>query len=322
MINPGNGSKWGIKPSGTNLTVDIHEIIDNANSYIVVCGYNFSPYNHPTSIIPRLIARRNAGVNVLLIAPPRMWGFGNTNHTNNLQHLINNGIGVILNTYNHSKWIISDYGYYYGSLNFTASSMTTKVEVVSFCDSLQQPNIPWWMNRTKQELLQFAVSELNHFNTVTATTNLGIVNTASLNTLQGVFARILRYNPEIEKVERTLLNYEDVRNELSSIIDNYFPLITISELDKIWQPINNAIYTLDKLAYSGNDILLKYQQQSLKGFSIYGYNRIHSNFSRQIERLLVYLKSIELQTSRQEKNSSITKEIENILTGLIDKDNN
>lgn len=322
MINPGNGSKWGIKPLGTNLTGEIHGIIDNANNFIVVCGYNFSPYNHPTSIIPRLIAKRNAGVDVLLILPPKMWGFGNRSHTNNIQHLINNGIGVILNSNNHSKWIISDYGYYYGSLNFTAISMTTRVEVVSLCDALQQPAAPWWMNQTKQELLGYAVTELNNFNTVTATANLGTINVATLTTLQNVFGQILRYNPEIEKVKKTLLNYEEVRNELSQIIDSYFPLITITDLDKIWRLINNVIYTLDRLAYAGNDILLKYENESLKGFSILGYNRIHSNFSRQIENLIGVIKETDIQSPRQEKIITITDSIEKRLKEFLKTDDN
>ncbi len=322
MINPGNGSKWGIKPSGTNLTGDIHDIIDNANNFIVVCGYNFSPYNHPTSIIPRLIARRNAGIDVLLILPPKMWGFGNRNHTNNIQHLIDNGIGVILNSNNHSKWIISDYGYYYGSLNFTAISMTTRIEVVSLCDALQQPATPWWMNQTKQELLGYAVTELNNFNTVTATTILSAINVATLTTLQNVFGQILRYNPEIEKVEKTLLNYEEVRNELSKIIDSYFPLINITDLDKIWRLINNAIYTLDRLAYAGNDILLKYENQSLNGLSILGYNRIHSRFSRQIENLIGAIKVTDMETSRQEKIITITNSIEIKLKEFLKTDDN
>ncbi len=322
MINPGNGSMWGIKPSGTNLTGDIHDIIDNANNFIVVCGYNFSPYNHPTSIIPRLIARKDAGVDVLIILPPKMWGFGNRNHTNNIQHLITKGIGVILNSNNHSKWIISDYGYYYGSLNFTAISMTTRVEVVSLCDALQQPVIPWWMNQTKQELLGYAVTELTHFNSVTATTNLGAVNTATLTTLQNVFGQILRYNPEIEKVEKTLLNYEEVRNELSLIIDSYFPLIKITDLDNIWRLINNAIYTLDRLAFAGNDILLKYQSQSLKGYSIFGYNRIHSNFIRQIENIILTIKETDIQTSRQDKIIDITNSIELKLKEFLRTDDN
>ncbi len=322
MINPGNGSKWGIKPSQTNLTGDIHDIINNANSFIILCGYNFSPYNHPSSVIPLLIRQRNAGLNVLVILPPKMWGFGNRNHTNNIQYLTNSNIGVILNSNNHSKWIISDYGYYYGSLNFTSVSMTSRVEVVSICDALHQPNKPWWMNETQNELLRHAITELNNFNNVTATTNLGAANTATLRTLQNTFNQILRYNPEIEKVEKTLLNYEEVRMNLSSIIDLYYPLIDISELDKIWRLINNAVYTLDRLAYAGNDMLLKYENQSLRGFSIYGYNRIQANFTGQIERIIETIKQSNFQSKQQEKNIALTNNIEKVLREYLRTNDN
>lgn len=322
MINPGNGSKWGIKPSGTDLTVDIHDILNNSNDFIVVCGYNFSPYNHSTSIIPSLIRKRNSGVDVLVILPPKMWGFGNRNHTNNIQHLINYNIGVILNSNNHSKWIISDYGYYYGSLNFTTISMKTRVEVVSLCNSLQKPNIPWWMHQTKQELIAYAVTELNNFHTVVATANLGAVNNAVLTTLQNVFGQILRYNPKIEKVQKTLLNYELVKMNLSSIIDFYYPLISISDLDKIWRLINNAIYTLDRLAYAGNDMLLKHENQSLRGFSILGYNRIHDNFSRQIEIIIEAIKRGDIHSLKQEKNIVNTNKIESTLNEHLKTDDN
>ncbi len=318
MINPGNGSRWGIIPYRTNVTADIHDVIDNANYFVVVCGYNFSPHNHPTSIIPRLIARRNASVAVLLIMPPRMWGFGNTNHTANIQHLINNGIGVILNSNNHSKWIITDYGYYYGSLNFTAASMTTKVEVISICNTLRQAGAPLWMNQTKQELLQFAVNELSLFNTVTATTNLGVVNTGALTTLRRVFGLILRYNPEIEKVQTTLLNYEDVRVELSSIIDGYFPLVSLTELDRIWQLINNAIYTLDRLAYRGNDMLIKYENQSSITGDVATYNRIHANFMQQVKNIIETIEQNEFKNNPQERVMSANSQTEKILKKYLE----
>ena len=321
MIDPRNGSRWGIKPSGTNITADIHDIIDNAKEFIVVCGYNFSPFNHPTSIIPRLIARRIAGAHILLIMPPNMWGFGNTNHTLNIQYLINNGVGVILNSNNHSKWIITDFGYYYGSLNFTAASMTTKVEVVSICNTISRPGIPWWMNQTKQELLQFAIDELNHFNSVTAIKNSGAVNIAALTTLRRVFGLILKYNPEIEKVQTTLLNYEDVRIQLSSIIDEYFPVVSLEDLNIIWRLINEAIYTLDQLALLGNDILIKYNSQLIISDDIIIYNRLHSNFTQSIEQVTAAVRSDNMSTNIQENMLRSNIQLERILRQFLENDN-
>lgn len=315
MITSLNGSKWGIKDSGVDFTPDIHNIIDNATKYIVVCGYNFSPYTNKTSIIPRLIAKKKLKVDVLFIAPPRMWGFGNTKHTGNIQHLVNNNIGVILNSNNHSKWLLSDFGYYYGSLNFTATSMKKKVEVVSFCNSLlglSRPN-PQWMTDTKNELLNFGISELKNFNKVVATMNLGLVNVKTLNILQRALTRILRYNPSIEKIETTLENYEDVRLELSSIIDILYPLTSFETLNEFWRQINNSISTLDRLAFAGNDVFLKNEDQSLRNSDLVEYNKLHDLFKLNIEEIIKFTLENKIESKPQEKLIRLTAQTEQIL---------
>ncbi|MBS1520921.1 MAG: hypothetical protein JST50_08000 [Bacteroidetes bacterium] len=321
MIDPGNGSKWGIKSSNVSFINEIHEIIDNAKQFIIVCGYNFSPFNHPTSIIPRIINKRNQGINALLIMPPRMWGFGNQNHTDNITYLINNNIGVILDSSNHSKWIISDYGYYYGSLNFTAASMTSKTEVVSFCESLRGPNTLRWMIQTKEELIGFAIEQLSYFNTVRATMSLGTANANNLQLLQQIFTQILRYNPSIEKIEQTLLNYENVRLEISSIVDEYFPIVNFSYLNRIWDLANRAIFRLDRLAYVGNDIFLKNEDQSLNGNSVIVYNRIHTNFVSTIGQIRVSLEDNYSESFSDEKLTSLTIRTENSLREFMNNSN-
>jgi hypothetical protein len=322
MIYRTNGSKWGIKDSGLDFTPDIHSIIDNSNKYIIVCGYNFSPLTHRTSIIPRLIARKNAGVDVLFISPPRMWGYGNTKHTTNINHLVNNNIGVILNSNNHSKWLLSDFGYYYGSLNFTAASMLTKVEVISFCDKLHQPRhaIPLWMQETKTELLNFAIHELRAFNSVAATVNLGTINGKTLLKLRRVLKRILKFNPSIEKIETTLLNYEDVRIELSTIIDDYFTCVNFESLNQIWRRINNSISTLDRLAFEGNEIFLNNLAQPLIEPNSDEYNTLHEQFVTRIEALRDYINDNNIKENRLEKLIQITKEIEKKLNGFRNLD--
>lgn len=316
MIIPGNGSQWGIKDSGINITTDIHNIINMSNDFIIVCGYNFSPHHDPTSIISHIINKKQVGTPGLIIMPPNMWGYGRKNHTLNIQHLINNQIGVILNTKNHSKWLITDYGFYYGSMNFSKSSMTTKVEIVTLCDALKNNPVPWWMKATKKELLEYSVNELSMFNTNTRTTNLGTINTATLTTLRLVLGLILRYNPEIEKVQKTLDNYEEVRIKLSSIIDNYFSLISLKDLNLIWNIVNKTIYTLDKLAYQGNDILIKNESQSSIQSDISAYNKTHTAFVKQIEQIMNLIEQKRLKYNIQEDVINNNKKIEDILRDI------
>jgi hypothetical protein len=312
MIDPNNGSKWGIKRSTTDITVDIHEIIDKAKRYVVVCGYNFSPYIHPTSIIPRLIVKRHAGVNILVIAPPRLWGFGNRHHLATIQYLLQNNIGVILNSNNHSKWLLSDHGYYYGSSNFTAISMTSKVEVASFCNVLTSTKT-WWMLETKKELLNFAIFELNSFNTRVATLALGTLNIRELTMLRMIYNRILRFNPDFEKVLTTLNNYEYVRQDLSQIIDLYFPLVTLENLGNIWGDVSSAMQKLDRLAVTGNNILI--QQTSERGIERYRsiYNRRHKSFSQEIADLIKLIQTLDNDNNVQIGLIELNRQMETLL---------
>ena len=217
-----------------------------------------------------------------------MWAFGKKNHTTNIQHLVTNGVGVILNSKNHSKWILSDAGYYYGSLNFTAESMTKKVEVVSYCDTFQRVRgtIPQWMTETKEELLDFSIGELKKFNSSIQTVNLGSVNANILATLRRALTKILKYNPSIEKIETTLLNYEDVRLELSSIVDELFPIVPFKILDKYWEQINITINILTELACCGNDIWVNEQAEGADDKAFKEYNQLHSNFVSAVETLI------------------------------------
>lgn len=310
MIHSTNGSKWGVKSSTTNLTSDIHDLIDNSNDYIIVCGYNFSPFNNPTSIISKLINRVNNGVKVLVILPAGLWGFGNTNHSINIQYMLNNGIGVILNSNNHSKWMVSDYGYYYGSLNFTKISMTTRIEVVTICNALNQTTIPYWMEQTKTEFLRFGFFELNKFDVKTV--NLGRVNVTALNTLNTFFSRILKFNPEIKKVKITLDNYEEVRTEILSIIDDYYAVIGFEDLNKIWQKISKAIFYLDKLAMKGNEILISNENEKYElSFDslIIEYNNIFKIFDNIIYDLIQFIEIEKFNEFKQENVFSLNKKL-------------
>lgn len=310
MITSPNGSEWGVKDSTKNLTNDIHEIIDNSNDYIIICGYNFSPFHNPTSIIPKLINRVNNNVKVLVILPASLWGFGNTNHALNIQYMIDNGIGVILNSNNHSKWIVSDYGYYYGSLNFTKVSMTTRIEVVTLCKVLRQPRIPVWMIQTKYEFLRFGFIELNRFDIKTL--NLGLINSNTINTLNSFFSKILKFNPEIKKVETSLENYEEVRTEIISIIDNYFALVSFEDLNMIWNKVSKAVFYLDRIAMKGNEILLansndKYQIH-FEGLVI-EYNRLFKRFDYSIKEFINLIDEKSVAIDKNQNVFSINKKI-------------
>lgn len=315
MITRTNGSKWGIKNTGVNFTTEIHSIINKATRFIVVCGYNFSPLTHATSIIPLLIAKKNSGVNVLFIAPPDMLSWGRTNHATIIQHLSNNGISVLLNSYNHSKWILSDYGYYYGSLNFTHYSMTSRVEVVSYCEKINRSSAPMWMAETANELLSFAIDETRNITSILSTLDLGLANINNLRILNLILTRILKYNPSIEKIEITLENYETVRMELSSMVDHAFYLTSFETFNLFWTKISSTIQVLDRLAFIGNSVYLKnsFQDKSELDSELKLYNRIHRIFTLKIYDLISLIEKKGINWIKHEKSINSLNESLKIL---------
>src|SRR5690606_1211126 len=130
MISYTNSS-WGIKRSTQNITNDIMSIITNANEFIIVGGYNFTFKTAGYTFFAELRRKSLTGIPVLVILPPTLYGSGNNLQTNIINFCRLNGIGIILNGNNHSKWILTDKDLYYGSSNFSETSWTKKVEVVT-----------------------------------------------------------------------------------------------------------------------------------------------------------------------------------------------
>lgn len=260
-------------------------------------------------------------VKVLVIAPPDMWGFGKKKHSNNIQYLVTNGIGVILNSKNHSKWILSDAGYYYGLLNFTAESMKNKVEIVSYCDTFQKvrAKIPQWMTETKEELLDFSIDELKKFNSSIHSVNLGATNVNILAILRRALTKILKCNPSIEKIETSLLNYEDVRLELSSIIDELFPITSFETLDVYWEEINKSINILNELASCGNDIWIAQQTQDTDDKVFQEYNSLHAKFVSSIQTIISISETQSDNFFVQQKIEGLNKELEVNLVNYKDE---
>ena len=74
MIENNYSSKWGIKDSGEDITTDILGILQNANKFIVVGGYNFTFKTAGYSFFNLLRTKSGQGIPVLMIIPPNLTG--------------------------------------------------------------------------------------------------------------------------------------------------------------------------------------------------------------------------------------------------------
>jgi len=128
-------SWWGIKDTGVDIAGAMLTILNNAQAFIVVGGYNFT-FGSSAGARPffdLLTTRVKSGVKVLMLFPPYLHGKHNP-QPDIIRYCFNNRIAVILNHENHSKWLLTDKQVYYGSSNFTNSSWLRRVEVLSLHD--------------------------------------------------------------------------------------------------------------------------------------------------------------------------------------------
>ena len=123
-------SKWGIKDSGEDITNDILGIVDKATSFIIVGGYNFTFETAGYTFFNLLLNKSRAKVPILMIFPPHLSGNYNT-QPQVIDFCLRNGIGLILNGNNHSKWLLTEHDLYYGSSNFTKTSWKHRIEVIT-----------------------------------------------------------------------------------------------------------------------------------------------------------------------------------------------
>ncbi|MBP1617911.1 MAG: hypothetical protein H6Q14_1738 [Bacteroidetes bacterium] len=282
-------SRWGIKDSGEDITTDILDMLRNANSFIVVGGYNFTFKTAGYSFFGILLDKVKQGIPILMIIPPNMTGFHN-NQPTIINFCITNGIGLILNGNNHSKWLMTENDLYYGSSNFTETSWQKRVEVIT----IHKHNhiLTDWKRRTILDFHSFIMREIGKITRRrTMTTILGLV-TKTIDVWTTINPLILRLNPSIEKVILTLKNYEEVEYQLNKNIEDWFQYYDPKTFNTIYDynsRILNKIIDLCEFAYL-NIYNETTQDKRIDNQEIIDqYNSLHSEFKKTIENALANL---------------------------------
>ncbi|MBL6445024.1 hypothetical protein JMN32_01805 [Fulvivirga sp. 29W222] len=316
MIGNNHYSIWGIKDSGEDITPEILDILNNANSFIIVGGYNFTFKTAGYTFFSILLAKVRQGVPVLMVIPPNLTGYHN-NQPAIINFCLTNGIGLILNGNNHSKWLMTENDLYYGSSNFTDTSWRHRVEVITI--HRHRYIFGSWKRRTLLDFRLFIQREINKVNrrpTMTAIPGL-IANTIA--TWNSINPMILRLNPSIEKVISSLKNYNQVELLLNNIIENWF---------MVYNPDNfNIVYDLNFSILESISQLCDYAYQNIfnetienKEISdeqiINSYNEYHRNFQVTMTNSIKKLEEIDSVFKQEnnfqlfEKNIALINEVE------------
>lgn len=318
MIGNPYYSQWGIKSQGEDITNDIIGMVQSANSFIVIGGYNFSFANAGQTFFNELVHKANNGVPVLMIFPPNLYGPNNPQPTI-ISHCIRNNIGVILSYQNHSKWLLSEQSLYYGSSNFSPTSWSQKIEVVTMHNHRR---IGYqWANDTVNDFRRFIQREINAMTRRPTMNNYPGLVAQTQNTWNQMTNLILRFNPSIEKVKITLENYTTVELELLELTQEWFYNAKPNDFSSIFKLNSGILSSINQLceyAYA-NIYNESTDATSIENKEIIGsYNKLHDSFINTVdeskgflENLLdvkfddqtndLRIKNIEIQKAVQEK---------------------
>lgn len=240
-------SWWGIKNSGEDITNEIMRIINDADSFIIVCGYNFT---FSKSVVARpffdaLIAKLSIGVQILLILPPKLHGKYNP-QPKIINHCLTNNLPIILNHQNHSKWMLTDKDLYYGSSNFTDASWKDRVEVISIHEHTHLGKN--WTQETIKDFKSFIDKEIDTLNTpARRMKNYRGLLTSTRAAWKVIKTLVLKFNPSIEKVILTLENYDLITSKLNEQIIYWFDQYDADEFEMIFRLSSKISQSIDNL---------------------------------------------------------------------------
>lgn len=318
-----SSSTWGVKRSGENIRAHILGIITNANEYIIIGGYNFTFKTAGYAFFSELHRKSIQGVPILMIIPPNLSG-NNKSHQDAINFCIANGIGIILNGNNHSKWILTENDLYYGSSNFSEYSWKSRVEVISIHDLSTAGNS--WKIRTVNDFKGFVKEEIFKIHKRKIMTRRHGLIVYTRIVWNNIKTKMLKLNPSIEKVILTLENFEYVSAYLETVCANWFEseyfddYLQIRELSKtILKKANKLCYYAYTNIYNESLISIESKNQNIDVGKdiINAYNNIHIELIESIDYAISQLEKFELRKSHnmESKNQIIIDKFDDLLKG-------
>lgn len=319
MIN-NSDSTWGVKRSGHNIQMDIINIITNAQSYIIVGGYNFTYKTAGYSFFRELYRKSVQGIPVLMIIPPNLSG-NNRSHQDAINFCIANNIGLILNGNNHSKWILTENDLYYGSSNFSETSWKSRVEVITIHNL--RSSIPWKIRTIKdfKDFVSEEISKVHKRKIMTRRPGLIVYTRIVWNSIK---FQMHRLNPSIKKVQQSLDNFEVVTLRLENLCAYWFESEYFTDYLKVKQLSKLILKKVNKLCYyaytyiyneslsdlESPDLIIEVNQKAIDR-----YNEIHMELLATIEICKEQLLELDKNTNYDlnSKNKTVLNQFAELL---------
>jgi hypothetical protein len=297
IITEGRYVRTGLKT--TNIENQVKKIIDDANNFIVLCGYSFTPSSNAQSILNKLIA--SPITNKHCIMPIKLYRGYDANKPHALD-LIRNGVSVSIEVENHSKWLMTEGEIFYGSANFTNYSLTTRLEVVSFRK----------FKRNDPLRNQFGIFTLQSMNQMRLRANRanvqGLIN-RNRRLMNQTIPLIQRYNPSIRKVKNTLKNMFAAKVKINELLANNYWIIENKYYDKLIEYTLNNQRLINRIGRIGSEIIFDEQNGLNIGDKLDYYNSLCDESHKSLDEYYSISREFILNETQLPDYSTRNKEL-------------
>ncbi len=309
MFKYSNFKLIGLKE--TDITNQIYDLIDDAEDLIVIGGYSFTKPDDANSPLKKLI---NAKATCKHCIFP-IGFFGQRQNIPYAKELIHKGVSVSFEHENHSKWLMTEKGMYFGSANFSKYSLKNRIEVVTFKDfEIDDPFRKEFANFTRRSMIRMKRDS----NRANITGQIARNYRLAENTKRF----IKRLNPSIQKVYKTLEGVHTAHYYLNEILQNSFWLLDDMYYRDLEAVARKFSIELNDIYNSASTLINRYEEgMNFDRITNLYNNRCHSFLTeidylpRHSEKLFSKMHELPVHTVENRKlveaNQSFVKQILN-----------
>ncbi len=269
MFKYSNFKLIGLKEN--DITSHIYDLMDNAKDVIVIGGYSFTKPSDVKSPLNKLI---NVDAKHKHCIFP-LGFFGQKQNVPYAMELIKNNVSVSFEHENHSKWLMTENGMYFGSANFSKYSLKSRIEVVTFKDF--ETDDPF-----RKEFGAFTRQSMIRMKRDSNRANLKGQITRNYRLAENTKRCIKRLNPSIRKVYKTIEGVHTAHSYVNEILQNSFwflDMIYYRDLNSVAQRFS---INLNEIYNSAMKLVINYEEGKDIDQLINVYNSSCHNFLSEV----------------------------------------
>jgi phosphatidylserine/phosphatidylglycerophosphate/cardiolipin synthase-like enzyme len=288
MINHGNGYV-GIKRLSEELIQPFVDIIKDTNEFIYMGSFSF--WLPTDSVWKELISAKGLKLIIMPIDYFNGDAYRPINDKYKIKTLLDNDICVIVNSHNHSKFIVNDKHAYFGSVNLTEQAMVYNVECIATNSNKTQ---------AREDIINFVHEEIRRYrNLMKNFLTYKVKHLAFVDEFMKVkssYSNVVINSDSLlnmESVNGAVLSVFDNQASLIYIIDQYHALLELNEFINLSKKVKKSIQLSEKLLAQLRKVLTYLSRgEKIYAKTIKDILKYHNENIKELGKIEIYIKGL------------------------------